>query len=120
MPATNQERENLNELNQERNSEQLEGEKLGVSPHSKPNIIIYIFVGGFALLGDLLALIPVVGFALGWPFSGMVWLWRELGGHAKKKSMEKILKNGLLRIIPISFSNTTFVISTYLENTKLG
>jgi len=114
--ATWDEQNNLAALNGDRNKER---ENPETEQSSGPNIVIYIFMEGLiGLPGDLLRLIPVVGAILAFPFSAAMWFWRAMSSRFKNSPLQKILTNGILEAIP--FTNTFFLTSCYLEETKLG
>jgi len=119
MPATDQERENLSELNQERTPEQARDEKLVVRSDSKPNIVVYAIMATIGGIGDLLGFIPALGGFLRLPFSLVIWFWKLCSGKLRESPGQKILKNAFLGATPLP-SNTTFIITSYLEETKLG
>jgi len=115
--ATTAEEMNMTEeLNQDRNNEQITSNS---DSSSGPNIVIYIFmVGLVGLPGDLLKLIPILGAILAFPFYLGMCLWRACSSRFKKSPLQKILTTGLLQGIP--FTNTLFLTSCYIEETKLG
>ncbi|OGZ34835.1 MAG: hypothetical protein A2V60_00805 [Candidatus Portnoybacteria bacterium RIFCSPHIGHO2_01_FULL_39_19] len=122
MPATNQERENLSELNQERGPEQTGDKKSATHSDSKPNIVVYAIMATIGGIGDLLALIiplPVIASILRFPFSLTIWFWKLCSGKLKESPGQKILKNAIWGATPVP-SNTMFIVTSYLEETKLG
>lgn len=112
------ERQNLSALNVARHKDKNQKALISSNSGAGPNKTTYVLVGMAAFLGDLLTLIPLVGFVVSFPFFFMLWLWKEMGGHKKTDSTKKLINNGLARLIPISFANTIFVVSTYLEAKK--
>jgi len=112
------ERENLEELNQERSSRQADNKNSKLRSDSKPNIVVYAIMATIGGIGDLLGFIPVIGWFLRLPFSLVIWFWRVCTGKLKNPA-QKILKNATLGVTPLP-SNTTFIISSYVEETELG
>jgi len=118
IEATADEMNMAEAINKERNKD-IDTETQVEKPDSGPNIVIYIFmVGLIGLPGDLLKFIPVLGGILAFPFTAMMWFWRVLSGRFKTSPIQKIMVNGALQAVP--FTNTFFLTSCYMEETKLG
>jgi len=109
----------LAELNIDRYKNEDEEPKATANPKNGPNIGLYMILGVVAVVGDLVGLIPVLGALLRLPFAGIIWLWRLISGNFKTSPAQKIMTNALLGATPLP-SNTTFIASCYLEETKLG
>ena len=115
-----EERENLAELHEAQNStRESSDDSRRTNSESGPNIVIYGIIGTIGVIGDALGFIPVVGAILRAPFQGIVYLWKLMSGKLQKSPGQKILTNALLGITPLP-SNTTFIVTSYLEETKLG
>jgi hypothetical protein len=115
--ATDQTR--LAELNMDRYENEDEEPEITTNPEYGPNIGLYMILGIVAVMGDLVGLIPVLGALLRLPFAGIIWLWRLMSGNFKTSPTQKVITNALLGATPLP-SNTTFIASCYLEETKLG
>ena len=114
---TENDRGYLDTLNQDRKNR--ERSKTKTDQSSTPDIVTYIFLEGLiGLPGDLLKLIVGIGTVLALPFTFVMWFWRTFSSRFKKSPVQKILTNGLIQGMP--FSNTFFITSCYIEETKLG
>jgi hypothetical protein len=115
---TNDERIYQGALNEDRNDAEEEPE-ITTEQSSRPDFVTYMFIEGLiALPGDLLKFIPVIGTILAVPSSIGMWFWRTFSSRFKKSPLQKIMVNGLVSWLPLS--NTFFVTSCYIEETKLG
>jgi hypothetical protein len=118
--ATTIERESAAELHEAQNSaNQSPDDNLRTKSEPGPNIIVYGIIGTIGAIGDALGFIPVVGAILRAPFQAIIYLWKLMSGKLGESPGQKILTNALLGITPLP-SNTTFIVTSYLEETKLG
>ena len=125
METTIEERTYEYELNRMRKDEnELQEGPTESSPKSdaKPNLGVYMIVGGIAIIADLLGLIPLLGWLLSFPFVCALTLWKICTHQTKKSPLGKIIANIAVKSNPISGfvpSNMLFVIASYVEHTKL-
>ena len=119
--ATTEERQNLAELNSDQNSDEEGFDSEQKKSDSRPNIAVYGMIGVIGAIGDLLGLIPipVLNSILRAPFQLIVYFWKLMSGKLHESQGQKILTNSLIGLTPLP-SNTTFIITSYLEETKLG
>jgi hypothetical protein len=113
------EREYQMALAQDRNEAEEEPETITAEQSSRPDFVAYMFLEGLVgLPGDLLKFIPLVGTILALPFSLIMIFIEYFKGKGFKNPVEKITKHSLTGWIP--FSNTYFLTSCYIEETKIG
>lgn len=106
-------------LAQDRYENEEEAPEKITAQSSRPDFVIYMFLEGLVgLPGDLLKLIPGVGTILAFPFSAIMWFWRTFSSRFKNSPVQKIITNGLISWIPLT--NTVFLTTCYIEETKLG
>jgi hypothetical protein len=115
---TNDERIYQGALNEDRNDAEEESE-IKTEQSSRPDFVTYFFLEGLiGLPGDLLNLIPFVGTVLSAPWWLAMVFIKYISGKGFKNPVEKLIKHGAAGWIP--FSNTVFLTSCYIEETKLG